>query len=360
MHMWQLVPVQKRKCGNCAWQSSVPLTCWRVGSHLLHPRGISRPLYKGFWELLGALSRQEPLELREKLGQGLFGEVFFTRSALAAHVFTMFSQCLDQLKRCVAKKTSWTMRWFLFFHHGHWPRIWPGGGGKGSSLLGASASWADPVRWISARVPPSFRAYLLRICFTFFFWLSKIPRGLLVFCDFSGCFVVSSIYLCCSWPFSWSGHRTWEPREALRKAWFRFVVALRGGHLLAKCHAKPGYRPTCTGASWRILYFCSSGFEDGWDMLRWSWCIMSHVFVQVAPQVASVMIYLREASHVVWDLHSEDTILDIRGSRVHLTLLDVFMPPGECLCCKACQIRCSDFLNWIACWVWRIEGTGLR
>ena len=278
MHMWQLVPVQKRKCGNCAWQSSVPLTCWRVGSHLLHPRGILRPLYKGFWELLGALSRQEPLELREKLGQGLFGEVFFTRSALAAHVFTMFSQCLDQLKRCVAKKPSWTMRWFLFFHHGHWPRIWPGGGGKGSSLLGASASWADPVRWISARVPPSFRAYLLRISFTFIFWLSKIPRGLLVFCDFSGCFVVSSIYLCCSWPFSWSGHRTWEPREALRKAWFRFVVALRGGHLLAKCHAKPGYRPTCTGASWRILYFCSSGFEDGWDMLRWSWCIMSHVF----------------------------------------------------------------------------------
>ena len=82
----------------------MPLTCWRVGSHLLHPRGISRPLYKGFWELLGALSRQEPLELREKLGQRLFGEVFFTRSALAAHVFTMFSQCLHQLKRCVAKK----------------------------------------------------------------------------------------------------------------------------------------------------------------------------------------------------------------------------------------------------------------
>lgn len=82
----------------------MPLTCWRVGSHLLHPRGILRPLYKGFWELLGALSCQEPLELREKLGQGLFGEVFFTRSALAAHVFTMFSQCLDQLKRCVAKK----------------------------------------------------------------------------------------------------------------------------------------------------------------------------------------------------------------------------------------------------------------
>lgn len=51
--------------------------------------------------------------------------------------------------------------------------------------------------------------------------------------------------------------------------------------------------------------------------------------VQVAPQVASVMIYLTEASHVVWDLHSEDTILDIRG-RVHL--LDVFMPLGECLC----------------------------
>lgn len=40
---------------------------------------------------------------------------------------------------------------------------------------------------------------------------------------------------------------------------------------------------------------------------------MSHVFVQVAPQVASVMIYLTEASHVVWDLHSEDTILDIFG-----------------------------------------------
>lgn len=34
---------------------------------------------------------------------------------------------------------------------------------------------------------------------------------------------------------------------------------------------------------------------------------------QVAPQVASVMIYLTEASHGVWDLHSEDTILDIFG-----------------------------------------------
>ena len=83
-----------------------------------------------------------------------------------------------------------------------------------------------------------------------------------------------------------------------------------------------------------------------WRWLRWSCCIMSQVLgvVQVAPQVASVMIYLTEASHVVWDLHSEDTILDIRG-RVHL--LDVFMPLGECLC-KAW----SDFmLSWTGSYV---------
>lgn len=48
-------------------------------------------------------------------------------------------------------------------------------------------------------------------------------------------------------------------------------------------------------------------------------------------QVASVMMYLAQTHHVVWDLHSEDIILNCRGGRVCLTLLDIFMPPDECL-----------------------------
>lgn len=52
---------------------------------------------------------------------------------------------------------------------------------------------------------------------------------------------------------------------------------------------------------------------------------------QVATQVASVMMYLAQAKHVAWDVHFEDIMLNCHGSRVHLTMLDIFMRPDECL-----------------------------
>ena len=51
----------------------------------------------------------------------------------------------------------------------------------------------------------------------------------------------------------------------------------------------------------------------------------------MASQVASVTFYLVQAGHVIWDLQSEDVLLSYDTQFVHLTLLDVFMPPCACL-----------------------------
>eukprot|EP00435_Cladocopium_sp_Y103_P055655 s2202_g18.t1 len=53
---------------------------------------------------------------------------------------------------------------------------------------------------------------------------------------------------------------------------------------------------------------------------------------QVPSQVASVSTYLVRANHVIWDLHSQDVVLESRpDGRVHMTLLDIFMPPCQSL-----------------------------
>ena len=49
---------------------------------------------------------------------------------------------------------------------------------------------------------------------------------------------------------------------------------------------------------------------------------------QVAVQITSVVRYLSKCRFTMWDVHQEDVLVDHAG---HVTFLDIFMGPCECL-----------------------------
>ena len=72
--------------------------------------------------------------------------------------------------------------------------------------------------------------------------------------------------------------------------------------------------------------------------------------IQVAVQLCSAMSYLVEVAHIIWDLHSEDVLLDCRQHHPHLTILDIFLEPSETLAANRpvewhCLSRLTDHIE---------------